>query len=248
MAPAPTLLEADIRIRHVGCLVAESLIEGAFAAQVSSDRVGDVIVMSGPSAKHVDRFVESVRATQSGAPEVMARSDAGVVIRGRNPESGVVATINRSGCTILWPSAWADGVERYTVLSPDRARLDALVAALSRLGPVTLEQVREVTPSALSVNVSLASLTEGFTRKQLEVLQLAVREGYYESPRRTDTVTLASTTGTSRSTFEEHLRKAERRALERFAGAVAAHPALASPTGKPGRPPSRKAISRSSQA
>jgi predicted DNA binding protein len=123
------------------------------------------------------------------------------------------------------------------VLVKDRAALDKLRAALAPLGPVDVERVLEVDAGGLSVTIPLAAFLSDLTEKQLNVLQLAIASGYYDSPRRVTTVDLATKMGIGRTTLEEHLRKAEQRALRHFAAAATTHPALA--TGslrKKGRP------------
>lgn len=231
------LLEAEVVVRHEGCAVAECLTDGASAAQVSADRDADIIVMHGTGEAQVQRFYESLVATQDRPPAIVARTPTSIVVRGRNPEWGVVSTILQTGATILWPAIWRDGYERYTVVVADRAQLTRLVDALQKQGPTKVERVRDVPADALSISVPLAGLLSGLTARQLEALQLAISEGYYATPRGTSSEAMAASLGISRSTFEEHLRKAELRALQHFAAAVAAHPALAAlPRRGAGRP------------
>ncbi|TLZ93777.1 MAG: hypothetical protein E6J95_05620, partial [Methanobacteriota archaeon] len=49
------------------------------------------------------------------------------------------------------------------------------------------------------------------TSKQMDALLKAHRYGYYTSPREVTTENIARSLGVSRSTYEEHLRKAENR-------------------------------------
>lgn len=51
------------------------------------------------------------------------------------------------------------------------------------------------------------------SERQSEVISTAMRRGYYEWPREVDAETLADDLGIARSTFLEHLRKAERALL-----------------------------------
>lgn len=53
------------------------------------------------------------------------------------------------------------------------------------------------------------SLFDDLTDRQLAALRLALDAGYYEQPRGSSIRDLADRTSVSRSTFEEHLRKAE---------------------------------------
>lgn len=231
------VVEAHLVVKHRGCVVSEGLTDGAQAAQISADRDADILVMQGEREEQVDLFVRNVTATQAKPPVILSRTPTSVVVRGRNPEWGIVSTILRSGASILWPAIWRDGLERYTVVIGSRAELAVLTQNLARLGEVTVEKVSDVGADALSVSVPLGDLTSGFTQKQLQAMRLAIAEGYYETPRRTSAEELAAKSGVSRSTYEEHLRKAERRALERFAAAVSAHDVLARGANrKPGRP------------
>lgn len=57
------------------------------------------------------------------------------------------------------------------------------------------------------------TLFDAVTDRQLAALQLALEHGYYEQPRQTSLRDLAARTDIARSTFEEHLRKAENKLL-----------------------------------
>ncbi len=49
--------------------------------------------------------------------------------------------------------------------------------------------------------------------KQKEAIELAVKEGYYEFPRKIDLEKLAEITGVKRQTYQENLRRAERKLI-----------------------------------
>ena len=51
------------------------------------------------------------------------------------------------------------------------------------------------------------------TERQDEVLRLALREGYYEQPKRTTIKALAAKAGIAPSTFQEILQRAERKVM-----------------------------------
>lgn len=71
---------------------------------------------------------------------------------------------------------------------------------------VTIQQIGQYDPSRDSL---LASLTN----RQREVLEVAIREGYYEIPRRATHDDLAAELDCSAGTVGEHLRKIESRVL-----------------------------------
>lgn len=226
------VVEARLRIRHRGCFTEKSQ-----GAQLGADRDADVFVLHGIDGRQLDEMLSALSATRPRAPETLSRSPTALVVRVRASPHAVPAEIAAAGCTVLWPALFVGGEETYTILSPTRERLDALLARLGAHGSVHLERVVDVQPSALNVNVPLADITTALTERQLVVLQKAIAEGYYDSPRRTSTEALAATFGVTRSTLEEHLRKAERRVLEGFAGVLAAQPVLARAAARrPGRP------------
>jgi len=51
------------------------------------------------------------------------------------------------------------------------------------------------------------------TEKQRRAIDLAIKKGYYEYPRKTTLKSLAKTMNISYSTFQAHLRKAEQKLL-----------------------------------
>ncbi len=64
-----------------------------------------------------------------------------------------------------------------------------------------------------SVLAPVDQLFEDLTDRQLAALRLAFESGYYEQPRKTSLRELAERTSVARSTYEEHLRKAENKLI-----------------------------------
>ncbi len=62
---------------------------------------------------------------------------------------------------------------------------------------------------ASSLTLSADVLFSDLTEKQMDALLTAHRLGYYELPRRTDVQTIAAKRRVPRTTFQEHLKKAE---------------------------------------
>jgi predicted DNA binding protein len=61
--------------------------------------------------------------------------------------------------------------------------------------------------------LSLNDLKQGLTSKKLKALTLAFNSGYYELPRKIYLENLAKEMNIHRRTFEEHLRKAEKKIM-----------------------------------
>jgi predicted DNA binding protein len=229
------VVKADLRVRHDGCLMT-SLRPGTLAMQVSADEECDLILVQG-EAEEVERVVRHIESDNQQPFDVMGRTPTSALVRTRNPPSGVIPTILATGCTILWPAVYRDGWEHYSILAPTETRLRTLVRRLERFGSTILQGANDVPAESVGAVVPVADLAAGLTRRQLEALQLAVRSGYYEVPRRVEARDLAAQVGLGRSTFEEHLRKAEQHAMNRFAGILDAHQGVAAAATKTaGRP------------
>lgn len=63
---------------------------------------------------------------------------------------------------------------------------------------------------------SILSIQPELTDKQKRALELAIRHGYYEYPRKTELQKLAKLMNLSYSTYQAHLRKAEKKLLPFF--------------------------------
>jgi len=109
--------------------------------------------------------------------------------------------------TVLPPLAWRAGRVTARLLS---VRAAPPAAWRRRYPGLVLVAKRPVAAGDLPGAAHAAPRWgPGLTRRQREVLDRAVRDGYYEVPRRTTVGALARSLGLGRSTVEEHLRAAE---------------------------------------
>lgn len=65
-------------------------------------------------------------------------------------------------------------------------------------------------------NIYFPAIAPGLTDKQKEVFELAVKEGYYDIPKRTDLIKLAKAMEISVATYQEHLKRAEAKIVPRL--------------------------------
>ncbi|PSQ05891.1 helix-turn-helix domain-containing protein [Halobacteriales archaeon QS_6_71_20] len=96
----------------------------------------------------------------------------------------------------------AAGERVYTVLFFEREDLKSIVEDFREIGTVTLRKLTRIGRSEPQL-----------TDRQREVIEAALRGGYFEWPRRMDSDELAEQLDISRATCLEHLRKAEERLL-----------------------------------
>ena len=111
------------------------------------------------------------------------------------------------------PIVYQDGWANFRVISFEANRPRDLFEDLRRRGSAELVHKRELSISVLPTSVWTNALFGELTAKQAQALLAAHRRGYYTSPRTTSTEEVASAVGVGRTTFEEHLRKAENRVI-----------------------------------
>jgi predicted DNA binding protein len=133
----------------------------------------------------------------------------------RDPLS-VTSLIARNDCWHAQPAIAQGGWETYRVFSWDQDNIGRLVQAIRQAGgQVKMLSIHPIgIPSfAADMMVPSQSLFAGLTPKQIDIVVHAVRAGYFDAPARISADELAKKAGLSRSTFTEHLRKAESKLL-----------------------------------
>jgi predicted DNA binding protein len=127
----------------------------------------------------------------------------------------VCPTIEKNHCLELQPTVYKDGWEWYRVIAFSDRDIKNLFKELSEFCEVeiTSRVAKENGAIRDSLIVSASSLVGGLTEKQLQALLLAVGNGYYRVPKKVTTLQIASLMGVPRTTFEEHLRKAESKVI-----------------------------------
>lgn len=88
-----------------------------------------------------------------------------------------------------------------------------------RLDDVRREMDAEITIEGMKspeTTTAGSQQSQCLSERQREAFELAKREGYYQWPRETSAIDLAANLGVSKTTFLEHLRKAEAKILGEF--------------------------------
>ncbi len=219
-------VEARIRVHHEGCL-SERTHGTTTITQLGAEGQCSIFLETGETPEELDEFLRESEGRLSGYT-LLSRSPNVAMVRGGCPPDGVEDCIRSYGCSILYPSVFSEGREVHRIVAPSRERLKQLFERLQEFGPsgASLEAVTDVGPESLQVSVNLADITRILTKKQLNVLTTAVEAGYYHSPRRTSTERLAKGFGLSRSTLQEHLRKAESKVLASVMNLLGNHPVV----------------------
>ena len=107
------------------------------------------------------------------------------------------------------PVLQKDGFEYWEIGSWERKTLLKFYNDVQKFGEIQMLKLRREVPSFL-VHQALPKLTA----KQEEALHLAQEYGYYEYPRKISVEKLALQAQVPRTTFQTHLRKAEKKVMD----------------------------------
>jgi len=130
-------------------------------------------------------------------------------------EQSIIDRFEAHNCLYQSPTIYRQGWEHYTVVAFDEADIRELLGDLRSDREIELLSKTSISETQIphSMLAPANQLFENITDRQLAALQLALESGYYEQPRNTSLRDLADQTSVARSTYEEHLRKAENKLL-----------------------------------
>ncbi len=124
--------------------------------------------------------------------------------------------IDRFHCASIGPMIHQGGWEYHRIAAPKAIELNHFIVALGRMGEMEIVLKKKFLGdfAQSTFTVSIAELFGKLTEKQRRALVNALDNDYYAIPRRTTVGQLASAKGVPRTTYEEHLHKAESKVLE----------------------------------
>lgn len=137
------------------------------------------------------------------------------------PDSLFIEGIGKTGCVPIEPSLTFDGVDSCAVYAPTQTHLKNLRSMLKDNFEVKILSKKELNPTkakstaylGLKELLEFKSLSARLTPQQFEVLTLASKKGYFESPKKTSLNEIASFLGLKQATASEHLRKAQNKIM-----------------------------------
>ncbi|PCR91922.1 helix-turn-helix domain-containing protein [Natrinema ejinorense] len=130
-------------------------------------------------------------------------------------EGSIIERFEEYNCLYQPPTIHRQGWEHYTIIAFDESDIQALHHDLETDRDIEVLSKTAITEQQIphSMLAPVDQLFEDVTERQMAALRLALESGYYEQPRKTSLRDLADRTAVARSTYEEHLRKAENKLL-----------------------------------
>lgn len=138
----------------------------------------------------------------------------------------VSPVFERNNCLEIQPATYRGGWEYYRLISFNDKDLRKVFSTLERYCNLEIISRRAVPSGTVkeTMLVSTSSLFGGLTRKQVQALVFALENGYYQVPKKVTTEEMASKLRLPRTTYEEHLRKAEGKVLRSMAPYISMAP------------------------
>jgi predicted DNA binding protein len=127
--------------------------------------------------------------------------------------------VEKNSCLVMPPETYYGGWEEYRVVGFRENDYKRMFEDLSRLGPVEILHKKLIPERSIkdAFVISVSSVFSELTEKQTNSLLAALEYGYFQLPMKMTAEEIASKHRVPRTTFEEHLRKAESKILRAMA-------------------------------
>lgn len=158
----------------------------------------------------VEGLEDSTELRKTGSEIVhhnRTQNEATLLLEGGEDTEHVISLLAAQDAHLLPPIRWEGGEARMSLVLEDGADPGELISQFpeTRLVSKRTEPKTGRARSSLSSSLFLPKMTE----KQARALLAAMDAGYYEFPRRVTTEQVSEFLGIARSTFEQHLNRAE---------------------------------------
>ncbi len=172
----------------------------------------NINILSGKN-EDIEKLIESIRKDKRC---IEFRGSGNVYLSYMRLESSDYHTTNyyTPKIFLLKPIVHKDGKEDWYFGAWEREIVTEMLKIFKKHFNVEVLSIKEED----FTDVFIPNVMPKMTEKQKEALRLAVKEGYYNYPRKTDLEKLSKITKVSRVTFQEHLKKAESKILPEIFG------------------------------
>lgn len=123
----------------------------------------------------------------------------------------ISGVIQKNSFLEIPPIVYHGGWEGHRVIGFREGDYKKLFQELEDMGPIKIMEKKVVAGKSIhdTFVISLSSAFSKLTEKQVDALMAALDNGYYEVPKKKTAEEIARKYGVPRTTYEEHVRKAE---------------------------------------
>jgi predicted DNA binding protein len=182
-----------------------------------------VFEITSPDAELTTKVEEELLRDEVGGSSIREGNVARIVEQRCDCGPGAARTITEAGAWIEEPVIYKGGWEHYRLIAHEKTMIteamESLKAKKVNVELVSLKPLR-LRGVAEDLVLSSSSVLAGMTDRQVRALADACNQGYFAEPSKTDLNYLAKKQGLSRSTYAEHLRKAEGKLLANLSAII----------------------------
>lgn len=181
------------------------------------------LVVVGPDRAELSNGLDMLTECQNmRGYELLKRKDNTAVIRSRIDETSAMESIRKNGGYVTGPFVIRDGSELWNIGFDTSAEADTALSELDRENEYDLESEEaldiddffDVLQNVGSIH-SLVTELQNLSDTERETLEVAVEEGYFESPRGTNLEDLSDQFDISKMGASKNLRRSQRKVLRR---------------------------------
>ncbi len=210
-----TYVDARVRIRHPCpyCDLSAAFPDVSMASWCN--QAHDVLQVTVSDARDLMPVLEAVRKSLRSREVTRDGASALTIIRACRWDQfpSVTAVADRCDVWLIPPITYLGGWETHRILAPNPSAFAEFVKGVRRIGTIEIlsSRPRERFDVVQDLGVLPVHLLDGLTERQVHALVSAWEAGLLDVPSRSRIGDVARREGISRSTYSEHLRKAQSR-------------------------------------
>lgn len=207
------MYKAKFRVFHHGCWGSgltkkfpDLIMYISTFHQTDEEHIQDAVYVSGDNKKF-DEVIDYLRSHKIVYNvKILDRAEDYLFLQIYTSWKNILAnTLARNNCFLLEPIRLHNGYEWWSIGSASKENLQAVYNDQQNVGDVKLLYIKEATFEGPDL-----------TAKQQSIVKMAYDNGYYEIPHRTSLDELAKKANLGKTTFLEHMRKAEAKIIKNF--------------------------------
>lgn len=206
-------IDARILVQHLCPFCDFSKVFPDAVIALWCNRSNEILQITTSDPSQLKEILQTARE-YLGAREIFSEGQSALtMVKDCNcSETGSVTAIaDELGCWLVPPVTYQGGWETHRVISSDNDSIRKLIVEIEKTGKVKLlsKRLRDQLDVIRDIGVVPVHFFEGMTNRQIHALVVAYENGLFNVPARNKMDRIALKEGISRSTFGEHLRKAQ---------------------------------------
>jgi predicted DNA binding protein len=133
-----------------------------------------------------------------------------------NSRGSLQETMYKFSSLVLYPFLLREGWVWISTICFDEKSVPEMLTNLSEFGELKMTSKVKMNPESLEdlLIIPASNIVSNLTTRQAEALLVAVDQGYYQVPRKVRFEDLSKIVNVPRTTYEEHVRKAESKVIK----------------------------------